>query len=91
MPLATFREMAGFPPGHIDQEAALLRRILRNEVRGGPRDWVIQNAAMLLHGAGIAPSISAGVPLAQRTIESGAAARKLQELTTAGHGVAAAS
>ena len=91
MPLWTFREMAGFAPGRADQEATLLRRILRNEVRGGPRDWVIQNAAMLLHGAGVAPSISAGVPLAQRSIESGAAARKLQELTAAGQGVAAAS
>jgi anthranilate phosphoribosyltransferase len=91
MQLWTFREMAGFAPGRIDQEATLLRRILRNEIRGGPRDWVIQNAAMLLHGAGVAPSISAGVPLAQRSIESGAAARKLQELTAAGQGVAAAS
>ena len=38
-----------------------------------------------------AASISAGVPLAQRSIESGAAARKLLELTAAGQGVAAAS
>ena len=91
MPPWTFREMAGFSPDHVDQEATLLRRILRNEVRGGPRDWVIQNAAMLLHGAGVAPSISAGVPLAQRSIESGQAAQKLQELTAAPEGVAAAS
>jgi len=87
----TFREMAGFAPGQIDQEATLLRRILRNEVRGGPRDWVIQNAAMLLHAAGVTPSISAAIPLAQRSIESGTAARKLQELTAARQEVAAAS
>jgi anthranilate phosphoribosyltransferase len=46
---------------------------------------------MLLHAAGVTPSISAAVPLAQRSIESGAAARKLQELTAARQGVAAAS
>jgi len=38
------------------------------------------NAAMLLYAAGKAPSISAAIPLATRAVESGAAARKLEEL-----------
>ncbi len=64
----------------VEQEGALLRRILRNQVRGGGRDWVVLNAAMLLYAAGQAASITAAVPVARQTIESGAAARKLEEL-----------
>jgi len=80
MPLGAFRDMAGFSPTLVDQEASLLRRILHNQVPGGQRNWVILNAAMLLYAAGKAPSISACVPLAQQALESGAAARKLAEL-----------
>ncbi len=81
LPLGVFREMAGFSPALADQEASLLRRILHNQVPGGQRNWVILNAAMLLYAAGKAPSISACVPLAQQALESGAAARKLAEVT----------
>lgn len=80
LPPGNFQAMAGFPPGQLDQEAALLRRILHREVPGGPRDWVVLNAAMLLYVAGKAQSMAAGVPLAQQALESGAAARKLAEL-----------
>jgi anthranilate phosphoribosyltransferase len=80
LPLGSLREMAGFPLAQADQEAMLLKRILRNEIRGAQRDWVIQNAAMLLYAAGLKPSISAAIPLAQQTIESGAAAAKLTDL-----------
>jgi anthranilate phosphoribosyltransferase len=76
----SFQSMAGFPPSQADQEAALLRRIITNELRGSQRDWVVLNAAMLLYAAGKALSISAAVPGAQRLLESGAAARKLEEL-----------
>lgn len=71
-----FRDMAA-----TQQEPTLLKRILGNEVRGGPRDWVVLNAALLLYVAGRAPSISAGVPLAQQSLDSGAALKKLAELT----------
>jgi anthranilate phosphoribosyltransferase len=80
MSQGSFREMAGFPRAHLDKEAVLLHRILSHEVSGGPRDWVLMNAAMLLYAAGKAPSISAAIPLATRAVESGAAARKLKEL-----------
>jgi anthranilate phosphoribosyltransferase len=87
------QDMAGFPPEQAEQEAGLLRRILRNEVQGAQRDWIVLNAAMLLYAVGKGLSISAGLPLAQQALESGAAARKLEELATttvaAGAGLAA--
>lgn len=70
-----FREMAA-----TCQETTLLKRILGNKIHGGPRDWVVLNAAMLLYTAGLAPSISAGVPLAQQALDSGAALKKLTAL-----------
>lgn len=82
LPVGSFRDMAGFPPGQAEQEATLLRRILTNEIRGAQRDWVVQNAALVLYAAGMTPSISAGVPVAQQALESGGAANKLAELTT---------
>ena len=78
--MGSFSAMAAGAP---DQEAALLRRILQGEAHGGQRDWVVLNAAMLLYAAGKAVSISAGVPLALQSLESGAAARKLAELAGA--------
>ena len=72
--------MAGFPRSDLGKEGVLLQRILSREVSGGPRDWVVMNAAMLLYAAGKAPSISAAIPLATHAVESGAAARKLEEL-----------
>ncbi|MEP6887503.1 MAG: anthranilate phosphoribosyltransferase [Nitrospirales bacterium] len=82
----SFRDMAGFPPGEVDQEATLLRRILTNEIRGPHRDWVVQNAGLLLYAAGSTPSISAAIPIAQQMIDSGAAAKKLAELTKSSTG-----
>ncbi|HEV8540253.1 MAG TPA: anthranilate phosphoribosyltransferase [Nitrospiraceae bacterium] len=83
LPMGSSQEMAGYLPAQLEQEAALLTRILQNQMHGGQRDWVVLNAAMLLYAAGKASSISAGVPLAQQTLDSGAAAQKLSEL--AGH------
>lgn len=84
LPPGTFQDMAGFPRARADQEAALIRRILQNQVRGGPRDWIVMNAAMLLYAAGKTPSVSAGVPLAQQALDSGAAAKKLDDLIASG-------
>ena len=78
MSMGSFNAMAACA---MDAEAALLRRILRSEVRGGQRDWVVLNAAMLLYAAGRAVSISAGVPAALQALESGAAAQKLAQLS----------
>jgi anthranilate phosphoribosyltransferase len=77
---APSREMAGFPPDQREREANLIRRILRNQVPGGPRDWVLMNAALLLYAAGKGASLSACFPAARAALEGGAAARKLDEL-----------
>jgi anthranilate phosphoribosyltransferase len=77
---APSREMAGFPPDQREREADLIRRILRNQVSGGPRDWVLMNAALLLYAAGKGASLSACFPAARAALEGGAATRKLEEL-----------
>jgi anthranilate phosphoribosyltransferase len=74
------REMAGFPPAQREKEIELLRRILHNQIQGGPREWVLLNSAVLLYAAGKGTSIAACVPTARRVLEEGAAARKLDEL-----------
>ena len=65
------------------QEAAIIHKVLHNQIRDRLRDWVIYNAATLLYAAGQASSIAAGIPLAQRALASGAAAHKLADLTSA--------
>ena len=82
LPLGTSQQMAGFPREQVDREAELLKKILHNQVRGGQRDWVLLNAALLLYAAGKASSVQAGAKLAQQTLDSGAAAKKLSELAT---------
>ncbi len=77
---APSREMAGFPPGQREKEADLLRRILHNQVQGGPKNWVLMNASMLLYAAGKGASLSACFPVVRSALEEGAAARKLDEL-----------
>lgn len=88
MATGSYSAMSACP---LDQEAALLRRILQGEVRGGQRDWVVLNAAMLLYAAGKAVSISAGVPFAQQALDSGAAAQKLDKLISSAVSAAAPS
>ena len=81
--LGTSRDMAGFPPDQLEKEAELLRRILHNQVQGGPRDWVLLNAALLLYAAGKGSSVTACLPIARRALDEGAASRKLEELAHA--------
>ncbi|NJL17570.1 MAG: hypothetical protein HC938_10565 [Nitrospira sp.] len=72
--------MAGFPPDQREKEADLLRRILQNRVPGGPKEWVLMNASMLLYAAGKGSSLSTCYPTVRAALESGAASRKLDEL-----------
>lgn len=80
MAFAPSREMAGFPPEQRDREADLLRRILQNQVQGGPKNWVLMNAAMLLYASGKGTSLSVCFPAVRAALEGGAAAKKLDEL-----------
>ena len=82
--LGSFREMAGFPKEQPEKEVELITRLIKNEVQGGPKDWMLLNAAMLLYAAGKGPSIAACVPLAKQALESGAAVRKLAALRGTG-------
>ena len=72
--------MAGFPPDQRDKEAELLRRILQNRAQGGPKEWVLMNAAMLLYASGKGSSLATCFPAVRAALEGGAAARKLDEL-----------
>jgi anthranilate phosphoribosyltransferase len=76
-------QMAGFPADHIEKECELLARILGNQIRGGGRDWVAFNAALLLYAGGKGASLASCLPLAHQVIESGAAARTLKALQSA--------
>lgn len=62
--------------GTPEQNATELRLVL--EGAPGPlRDFTLINAAAALVAAGIAPDLAAGVPIAAKSIDSGAAAAKL--------------
>jgi anthranilate phosphoribosyltransferase len=91
LPMGAHQPMAGFPPGQTDREAELLKKVLFNQLRGGQRDWVILNAALLFYVAGKAATFSAGAKLAEQTLESGAASKKLAELATAAEAAVATS
>lgn len=67
-----------------EQEAAWIRKILANQIRGSSRDWVLFNAAMLLYASGVVTSLASGIPLAQRCLETGDAGQKLDQLSTRG-------
>jgi anthranilate phosphoribosyltransferase len=74
---ATLADLKG---GNKHANAEIIRRILRCEDRGPCRDAVLLNSAAALFVAGKAKSLTEGWTLAERTIDSGAATRKLAEL-----------
>lgn len=88
LPLGMQRDMAGFPSNQRDKEADLLRRILHNQVHGGPCNWILMNAALILYAAGKGETWASCIPLARRALEQGAAARKLEDLTHETVGIA---
>ena len=78
LPFERIEQLAS--PG-VEGEAELITKILGNEVKGSKRDWVLMNAAMILYVGAKAASIRAALPLAQEALASGAAKKKLGELT----------
>ncbi len=74
---ATLEDLAG---GSSQVNAEIIRRILGNEDSGPRRDAVLLNAGAGLFLAGMAKSIGAGWELAEKTIASGKAKAKLDEL-----------
>jgi anthranilate phosphoribosyltransferase len=65
--------------GDARESAERIRRIFRGE-RGAPRNVVLLNAGAVLYVAGKAATFAEGVSLAADAIDSGAAARKLEQV-----------
>lgn len=76
MTRATLQEIAG---GDAAQNAAIIRAVLGGD-QSPRRDVVLLNAAAALVAAGRADHIAGAVPLAAKSIDSGAAAGKLEAL-----------
>ena len=64
--------------GDASENAEISQKILSGELRGPKRDVVVLNAACALYIAKKAPSIEAGVALANKAIDSGKAKEKLE-------------
>jgi len=71
--------MAELQGGSAADNAEIIRHILKG-VRGPKRDIVVLNAGAAIAAGGKAEDIGAGVALAQRSIDSGAALEKLNRL-----------
>lgn len=73
---STFAELAG---GLAEENALIMREILAGQ-KGAKRNIVILNAGAALFAAGKAGDLKGGVALAEKAIDSGAAAEKLNLL-----------
>jgi len=71
--------LAAIRGGSAGESAALIRAILAGE-SGPRRDIVVINAAAALVTAGAADSFKKGARMAKEALDSGAAARKLEEM-----------
>ena len=76
LPMASNRALRVETP---EQSRTMLLGVLDNEA-GAARDIVILNAGAALYAANVADSMVAGVALARKAIESGAARQKLDQL-----------
>lgn len=73
-----------------EQSKAMLMGVLGNQP-GPARDIVALNAGVALYAANVAPTMVAGLQLAQQAIESGAALAKLNELVAFGASTSASA
>jgi len=69
--------------GAPQENAAITKAILTGEERGAKRDAAVINAAAALFVAGKAGGMKAAVKLAEETVDSGRALRKLEEFVEA--------
>ena len=69
--------------GGTPEENARITRDILNGVQGPKRDIVLLNAGAAFYAAGAAKSIAAGIDKAAEIIDSGAAARKLEQIIEA--------
>ena len=75
--------------GDPERNAEILRSVLSGVDRGAPRAAVLLNAGAAIYIAGVASTLEEGILLAGRSIDSGAAERKLELLIEASHGTGA--
>ncbi len=75
--------------GTPEENALTLRSVLDGTNQGGARASVLLNAGATIYVAGAAPTLKDGIDLAGRSIDSGAALRKLEQLIEASHGTGA--
>jgi anthranilate phosphoribosyltransferase len=78
MTRATLQDIAG---GDATENAAIIRAVLAGE-KSPRRDVVLLNAAAALVAAGKADRIADAIPLAGRSIDTGAASAKLTALAS---------
>jgi len=70
----------------LDHAVAMVRSVLHGDERGAPRDMALLAAGAALYVADVVADLKAGVELAARTIDSGAAAHKLAAWIAASQG-----
>ena len=73
-------DLSAVAGGSPTENAADMRGILDGDVAGAKRDIVLANAGAAIYVAGEADSLAAGVDAARESIDSGAAATRLEEL-----------
>ena len=76
-PGATIHDLLGGEPA---ENAAILRSVLGGEIHDARRDVVVLNSGAALLAAGITGDLREGIELARKSIDSGAAADKMNAL-----------
>lgn len=66
--------------GNSNENALIIRDILKGKITGPKRDIVIINSAFALAASGIASDPTEGIKIASETIDSGKAYKKLEDL-----------
>jgi len=74
------RDPEEIPGGSAAENARILRAVLSGEERGAAREIVLLNSGAAIMTAGKAEDLREGMRLAERSIDSGAAAEKLEAL-----------
>jgi anthranilate phosphoribosyltransferase len=72
--------------GSPTENAAVIRAIFSGEERGARRDAILLNAAGAIAAGGHAADLREGIEIARRTVDSGAAAERLDALVAFSHG-----
>ena len=72
--------------GTPDENAAVIRAVFSGEERGAKRDAVLLNAAGAIAAGGHAEDLGEGLEVARTTVDSGAAAERLDALVAFSHG-----